>query len=319
MCNSIYMVSPIRSILGTSSKKKRDEKTKGRPINWNQVFYFSEVAAIGSLKDAAIKLHLHPSTLSEHISQLETDLNTTLFLRQHRKLVLTPEGNHLYLRAKEMFEAGQRLVDIVSPVPLGCYPVSIGLVPTPSIQLAYQVIGDFLEKNGPVNMKLFHAGYSELDSGISKGHFDFGFSDRVSDLKNLSHRLISASYIKFYVSGKWAEKRFSALLQSLPLLICNAEPSTRTLAEQALSDTGLVAPAIITSDYPSVLVELCKRGIGIGVFSEETIKKETEVLKAFRVPKGAPRLQDKFYAIWAKESENREAVKLLIKLIPLEN
>jgi DNA-binding transcriptional LysR family regulator len=317
MCNTFHMVIPTPSV--SRNNQLNAKSNKGYPVNWNQVFYFSEVAACGSLKDAAVKLNLHPSTLSEHITQLEADLKTELFLRQHRKLVLTVEGNRLYIRAKEMFEAGQRLIDVVAPIPLGCYPVSIGLVPSPSIQIAYQVIGDFLELNGPLNMKLFHAGYSELDSGISKGDFDFGFSDRVSDLKNLSHRLISSSYIKFYVSGKWAETRFSKLLESLPLLICNAEPSTRTLSEQALIEADLVAPAVITSDYPSVLVDLCKRGLGIGVFSEETIKNETEALKAFRVPKDAPRLQDKLYAIWSRDGGNREIVKQLTKLIPIDN
>ena len=231
-----------------------------------------EVASCGSLKDAAAKLNLHPSTLSEHITQLEEDLKVQLFLRQHRKLTLTPEGNRLYLRAMEMFEAGQRLVDIVAPVPLGCYPVSIGLVPSPSIQLAYQVIRDFLEKHGPLNMKLYHAGYSDLDIGLSKGKYDFGFSDRIPHLKNLTHRLLSSSYIKFYVSGKWAETRFSELLKFLPLLISNAEPATRTLAEQSLTDANLIAPAVVTADYPSVLVDLCKRGLGIGFLVKRQLK-----------------------------------------------
>lgn len=91
------------------------------------------------------------------------------------------------------------------------------------------------------------------------------------------------------------------------------------LAEQALSEAELIAPAVITSDYPSVLVDLCKRGLGIGVFSEETIKNETEALKAFRIPKDAPRLVDRLYAIWAKNGENREAVKQLTKLLPVNN
>src|SRR5688572_29086894 len=97
-------------------------RLKGSQINWNQVYYFSEIAAVGSIKDAAAKLDLTASTLSLHLSQLETDLEIQLFYRQHRKLTLTPEGTRLFLHAKAMFETGQRLIDVVSPVPLGCYP-----------------------------------------------------------------------------------------------------------------------------------------------------------------------------------------------------
>jgi DNA-binding transcriptional LysR family regulator len=76
-------------------------------INWNQVFYFSEIAAAGSVKNAAEKLGLSPSTLSEHLGQLEHDLNIKLFQRQHRKLILTDEGARLFHSAREMFESGK--------------------------------------------------------------------------------------------------------------------------------------------------------------------------------------------------------------------
>lgn len=287
-----------------------------RSVNWNQVYYFSEIASCGSIKGAASRLHLSSSTLSEHISQLERDLKVQLFHRQHRKLSLTDEGNRLFLRAKEMFEAGQRLIDVVSPVPLGTHPVSIGLVPSPSIQLAYQLIGDFAEKFGPLNMKLVHAKYADLDVGLSKGQFAFGFTDRIPDRKDLTHQLISSSYIRFYVSSKWAETSFTKLLGSLPLLVCNAEPGTRSLAEQALTDTGFRTAAVINSDYPSILVDLCQRGLGIGVFSEEPIRKmNVETLKSFRTPKDAPRIADKLYLVWAREGENTEAIKHLKRLL----
>ncbi|MFH1016732.1 MAG: LysR family transcriptional regulator, partial [Pseudomonadota bacterium] len=102
---------------------------RGNQINWNQLFYFCEIAREVSIKAAAQALDLSSPTLSEHVSQLEADLKITLFFRQHRRLKLTPEGTRLFQTVRSLFETGQRLVDVVSPVPLGCYPVSIGIVP----------------------------------------------------------------------------------------------------------------------------------------------------------------------------------------------
>ena len=281
-------------------------------INWNFVYYFSEIAAAGSLKDAADKLKLSASTLSGHLAQLEKDLSVQLFYRQHRKLTLTPEGNRLYFRAKEMFEAGQRLLNVVSPVPLGCYPTSVGLVPSPSIHMAYRLIGACLQNHRHLNMKLFHSGYDDLEEGLACAKYDFGFSDRVPDRADLVCHRISQSPIKFFVSDKWADTSFSNLLSQLPILICNAEPAQRSFAEQALIEADLTPSSVVTSDYPSALFDLCEMGLGIGVFSE------ADGLKSLRVPKDAPKLQDNLYLLWSKEAENTAAVRLLKTIASLE-
>ncbi|MEW6054976.1 MAG: LysR family transcriptional regulator [Bdellovibrionota bacterium] len=299
---------------------KEAKRLSGNQINWNQVYYFSEVAASSSLKDAAKKLGVSPSTLSEHIAQLERDLEVQLFFRQHRKLSLTPEGNRLFLRAKEMFEAGQRLIDVVSPVPLGCYPISIGLVPCPSLQIAYSVITDYSKRYGPLSMKLFHSKHQGLEASLAKAEFDFGFSDRKPERKDLVYHCISVSDIRFYVSCSHEGTSLTDLLGSMPLLICNPEPNSRTFSEQALIDADLAPNSVITSDYPSSLTELCERGLGIGVFSEEVFSRsESKRLKALDTPRGAPKLQDHLYVLWSKEAENTEAVRHLRELVLTES
>ncbi|MBC7693174.1 MAG: LysR family transcriptional regulator [Methylotenera sp.] len=282
---------------------------KGSQINWNQVYYFSEIASFGSIKEAADKLELSPSTLSVHLTQLEKSLELQLFYRQHRKLVLTPEGNRLYAHAKEMFEAGQRLIDVVSPVPLGSYPVSVGLVASPSIETAYQLLGDYLGKHEHLNMKLFHSGYARLEEGLATAQFDFGFSDRIPERRDLVCIQVSNVPIKFFVSRKWEGHRFSEVLSKLPLLICNAEPAHRSFAEQALIEADLTPSSVVTSDYPSALLSLCERGLGVGVFSE------AEGLKSLRIPKDAPKLQDNLYVLWSREAENTAAVKQIKAMV----
>jgi DNA-binding transcriptional LysR family regulator len=310
------VIKPNRQPTG-AIRGKLKPGLKGNQINWNQVYYFSEIAAAGSIKDAAVKLELTASTLSLHLSQLEEDLRIQLFYRQHRKLILTPEGTRLFFQAREMFEAGQRLIDVVSPVPLGSYPVSIGLVPSPSVQLANRIVGKYLERQGLlINMKVFHTDYADLEKGLSNARFDFGFSDRIPERKDISFERVSQSTIRFYVAPKWNDMPFSELLQKLPLLICNAEPAHRSLAEQSLIDADIVPSAVVTSDYPSTLMELCQQGVGVGVFSELPIQRLGMLgLTTLRVPKDAPKLQDNLYALWGKDGDNTAAVKALREML----
>lgn len=288
----------------------------GSQINWNLVYYFSEVAAAGSIKNAAPKLQLSPSTLSEHIVQLETDLNIRLFNRHHRKLSLTEQGSRLYLYAKQMFETGQRLIDVVSPIPLGCYPVSVGIVPSPSIQVGYSFIQEYVTRFGPLNTRFYHAKYDELEKGLLDARFDFGFSNRPPERKTICHAQISSSPLTFLVAKSLAEKDFKQLIATLPLLVCNAEPGIRSVTNQFLEELDIVPVSTMTADFPSLLIELCQKGMGIGVFSEEAIESMGSAMsQLITIVHGAPKIADRLNVLWSKDSESSEAVKHMTEIL----
>jgi len=284
---------------------------KGNQINWNQVFHFCQIAFHGSVREAANSLGLSASTLSEHLQQLERDLNVELFSRQHRKMTLTPQGSRLFQHAKQMFEAGQRLIDVVSPIALGCYPVSVGLVPSPSAWLAYRVLDEFLGRFGPFSLKAHQTKHEELEKGLCEARFDFGFSDRGSERKDIAPEIIFSSFIRFYVAPKREGKSLEELFQNLPILYFNNDSTTRGFVEHLFSELGLTPRETVTSEFPGLLFELCESGRGVGVFNEASVKLLGSKLKPISLPQGTLEIQDKLYVLWAKGAENSDAVQRL--------
>lgn len=69
-------------------------------INTLQMHYFIEVAENGSFTNAARQLYTTQSTLSKTIQTLERALGITLFVRSHKRLILTDAGKHLYEKWK---------------------------------------------------------------------------------------------------------------------------------------------------------------------------------------------------------------------------
>ncbi len=67
------------------------------------MYYFYVAAEQGSLKLAAEKLFITPAAISQQIRLLEQWLGTDLFIRQHRKVVLTDEGVLLFDQAAKGF------------------------------------------------------------------------------------------------------------------------------------------------------------------------------------------------------------------------
>lgn len=298
---------------------KQSPSLWGNEIDWNRIFYFSEVAACGSIKDAAARVNLSPSTLSTHISQLEKDLELQLFHRHHRRISLTPQGVRLFQYAKQMFETGRRLIDVVSPVSLGHYPISIGLVPCPSMPIAYRLVTEYLTSYDPVNIRVSQTKHEDLERGLAEARFDFGFSGKVPERKDVVHQLISRSPLKFFVSDELAREEFSDLIARLPVVICSAESGGLSVIEQLLEQTEYAPKSIVTSDYPGLVSELCQKGCAIGVFGDESINKvDSGTLHSLKTPRGAPTITDKLFVLWPKDSENSRAVKHLCALLPKE-
>ena len=65
-------------------------------MDWDKLRIFHAVADAGSLTHAGEYLHLSQSAVSRQIRALETSLNTTLFHRHARGLILTEQGELLF-------------------------------------------------------------------------------------------------------------------------------------------------------------------------------------------------------------------------------
>ncbi|MBM1219257.1 LysR family transcriptional regulator [Ponticoccus sp. SC2-23] len=71
-------------------------------MDWDKLRIFHAVADAGSLTHAGDNLHLSQSAVSRQIRSLEESLNTTLFHRHARGLILTEQGELLFDATKSM-------------------------------------------------------------------------------------------------------------------------------------------------------------------------------------------------------------------------
>ena len=72
-------------------------------MDWDKLRIFHAAAEAGSFTHAGDQLNLSQSAVSRHISALEESLDTTLFHRHARGLILTEQGELLYRTVHEVF------------------------------------------------------------------------------------------------------------------------------------------------------------------------------------------------------------------------
>ncbi|PYI56606.1 LysR family transcriptional regulator [Paenibacillus flagellatus] len=135
-----------------------------------QIQYFIEVAKLEHVTEASYVLHVAQSAVSRQIFKLEAELGVDLFVRDGRKVRLTPIGK-LFLghmeRALEMIEKAQQEIEEYLDPERGT--VRIGFPSSLASQTLPMVISAFRERYPHVQFQLQHGSYRELIDLVAKG------------------------------------------------------------------------------------------------------------------------------------------------------
>lgn len=139
--------------------------------------YFLAVAEEGHFSRAAEKLHIVQSALSMQIRALEEELETPLFTRTSRKVVLTEAGEILVVEAQRTLGQAQRAKEVVQQSARGeTGSVRIGF--SGNASFGGKLAGDirtFRRSFPKVDLKLQEASPQQQEEAILAGELDVGY------------------------------------------------------------------------------------------------------------------------------------------------
>ncbi len=84
------------------------------PLNYNQLYYFFQIAETGSIVLASKTVLISSPALSMQLKELEESFGTPLFSRIGKKLVLTEAGTIVHEYARDIFKLGFELKDTLA-------------------------------------------------------------------------------------------------------------------------------------------------------------------------------------------------------------
>ena len=113
--------------------------------NFNHLFYFWSVANSGSIKDAAEKLCIAPSTICDQIKVLENRLNNPLFSKMGKAFQLTNHGQVLYQLVDGFFSTFENEADQIFNRSSKKQTISIGVSSTVSAVIVGEIIKKLAE------------------------------------------------------------------------------------------------------------------------------------------------------------------------------
>ena len=291
---------------------------KLKDINWNQVYYFYEVARKMSMKEAAEVTGVSIPTVSEQIKRLETLLETPLFHRRPRRIELTVEGETLFHHAKQMFESGLRFLDVVAPTVIGGYPVRVGVQESFSAGFAFDFLLRYFDAFSPfgtVNTRReLHA--DRILEDLHGGHIDWGILQHAPSSPRLEHGKIGSCEVVFAASDE-ALARFAnpiEALHELPLARCRHDEQLNKLVSDHLQSADIFVEETIESDHWEFCMRLAEAGKCVTALASPNAASIAAHggLKTFAV--GGPIVLS-YYAVWRQSSGRMIAIRKLVELL----
>ncbi len=295
---------------------------KLKDINWNQVYYFYEVARKMSMKEAAEVTGVSIPTVSEQIKRLETLLETPLFHRRPRRIELTVEGETLFKHAQQMFESGLRFLDVVSPTTIGGYPVRIGVQETFSSGAAMEFLMRYFDAYadfGTVNTFREQNPDRLLDK-VYNGDLDWAISLQAPTSARIEFGKVGSTEIVFAASAEKLEefKNRAELFTALPLARCRVDDQLNKLVSDHLQTSDIFVEEVIETDHFELALKLAEQGKCITAISKGFNGQALQQsgLRTFSV--NGPIVLS-FYAYWRQTSSRMIAIRKLVELLEKEN
>jgi DNA-binding transcriptional LysR family regulator len=187
-------------------------------MNTTQLTYFKYVVDEMSVTKAAQKLFVSQSAVSQQISLLATELECQLFYRRGRSLELTPDGEFLYQKAKNIItqmeglgdELKSRGANVVGTVKIGSGPVM-------SKKLLPDLVSNMLRTYPDISFSLFEIHSKYLVKSIAESQIDLGVGQiDEDDVRIHSEKLMTGRYVLICSSqSKWSSLQ-AVSLRDLP-------------------------------------------------------------------------------------------------------
>ncbi|MDP2819242.1 MAG: transcriptional activator NhaR [Polaromonas sp.] len=283
-------------------------------LNYKQLYYFWNVAKVGSITRAAERLHLTPQTISGQISELERGLGSDLFRRTGRRIELTTAGKLALSHADEIFQIGSELEQLLrNRSGSDELPFRVGVADVIPKSIAYRLLAPAMTLAEPVRLICQEDKLERLFAELAIHKLDLVIADRPLPtelgVKGYSHALGGCGLVFHAVSELAARYRadFPQSLNGAPLLLPGEGTAVRGPLGRWFSERR-IQPRIVGEFDDTALMKAFGQA-GVGIFpAPEVTAEEVRHQYGVEIVGRAEDVVVKYYAISVERQLTHPAV-----------
>ena len=257
-------------------------------MNFQHLKYFLMVAEELNITKAAERLYISQQSLSNHISNMEKELNVKLFVRSP-KLSLTYAGDLMVENATQILDLHSQFLTKVGDINrnyLGM--LRVGVSHTCGLALLPDILPAFRKEFPQVEFSLFEGNSNQLEDELSHGRVDLIICfqpimlDSISTVPLTEQKLVMVVPKAFtnQLFGSRAEemrRQFAhgadiSAFQSEPFILIKRGNRTRNIVDQYFSRYYFKPNLILETENTVTTLAMAQAGIGITICPELFIR-----------------------------------------------
>ena len=245
-------------------------KTK---LDYYRIFY--ETARYASFSIAARHLYISQSAISQCIRQLETDLNTQLFLRSRRGVALTKEGEVLFQKienAMQAIEQGETLLERYQHLESGELTLAAGDAITTHYLLPF--LEKFHAKYPGIRIEMANSYSSQMVEMVKEGKADLAFVNMPLEDDDLIIEPCFEINDIFVCGPDFDSKDVYSWEEAaeLPLILLEKNSSSRHFIDEVFQQKGIELNPQIEIAAHDLLVRFASIHLGVSCVVEQFSK-----------------------------------------------
>lgn len=284
-----------------------------------QLEYFLMLCEEMQFTRAAERLHIAQPTLSQQIKVLEKEVDTPLFHRIGKKIILTEAGHILYRQAQTIFQTlhstklqMQQLASLEKGL------LRIGALPGELTNLVSDLVLKFMQKYPHIQITVTSG--EDIHQLIKNNTIDFGFSFSPLIENYDEHFVEIPLYTEqfCYVENKHTNDqqqpvKLRNILNEPLVLFPNTHLCRRILNAAAKSDKLTIEPKFETSSIPAIF-QFVEKGLGGTIVAKTLFELHaSDKLQAHTIEH--PMLERETLLIYQKERQQSPAFKAFFELL----
>ena len=260
------------------------QKSGGAFVNFQHLKYFLMVAEELNITRAAERLYISQQSLSNHIGNLERELDVKLFIRSP-KLSLTYAGGLLVDTATQILELHNQYLTKVGDINKQYLGVlRVGISHTCGLALLPDILPRFRAEFPQVEFSLFEGNSTQLEDELSHGRTDLIICfqpiimEEVSTVPLTEQRLVMVVPKSFtdQLFGSQAEEKRRQFAQGadirafeqLPFVLIKRGNRTRSITDQYFKRYYFKPQLILETENTVTTLAMAQAGIGITICPE---------------------------------------------------
>lgn len=286
-------------------------------LDYYKIFY--ETACHSSFSAAANRLYISQSAISQCIRQLESEIDTQLFIRSRRGVTLTKEGQLLFHKVESAIQAieqGETLLARLHHLDSGSLVIAAGDTITSHFLLPY--LEKFHALYPGISIKMENSYSEHMIECVKEGKAELAFVNLPIKADRELEILPCLEIHDIFVCGSDynMKKSYSrAEMAEQPLILLETNSSSRRFVDENFAKSGITLNPHIEMAAHELLIRFASIRLGVSCVVEEFSKNELEGGIIRKMPLNEPLPPRSIGCAYLKHNPLSLAAKEFLKII----